>query len=141
MPGTLENVSLLWRQTAQRCGLDERSWVHGVEDGAPWIVEKFKENFGAQGKYLIDFYHVSEYLAAAALPIAGPVKASRWLKKQKSRLMTGQARKVLRSLGHSSGSCGLGPNSGGRCFSLHRPKTGASSLRASLQGKAADRFR
>jgi hypothetical protein len=96
--GTLENVSLLWRQTAQRCGLDERSWVHGVGDGAPWIVEKFKENFGSQGKYLIDFYHVSEYLAAAALPIAGPVKASRWLKKQKSRLMKGQARKVLRSL-------------------------------------------
>jgi hypothetical protein len=96
--GTLENVSLLWRQAALRCGLDDRSFVHGVGDGAPWIVEKFKDNFGSQGKYLIDFYHVSEYLAAAAVPIVGPAKACRWLKKQKSRLLTGHVRKVLRSL-------------------------------------------
>ena len=72
--------------------------MHGVGDGAPWIVEKFTENFGSQGKYLIDFYHVSEYLGAAALKIAGPRKAGRWLKKQKARLMLGQARKILRTL-------------------------------------------
>lgn len=96
--GTLETVSLLWRQTAQRCGLNEKTFVHGIGDGAPWIVEKFKDNFGSQGKYLIDFYHVSEYLAAAALPIAGPKKAKGWLKKQQARLMSGQASKILRSL-------------------------------------------
>ncbi len=96
--GTLETVSLLWRQTAQSCGLNEKSFVHGIGDGAPWIVEKFNDNFGSQGKYLIDFYHVSEYLAAAALKIAGPKKATRWLNKQKARLMTGQARKILRTL-------------------------------------------
>jgi drug/metabolite transporter superfamily protein YnfA len=96
--GTLEVVSLLWQQTAQRGGLNENTFVHGIGDGAPWIVEKFKDNFGAQGKYLIDFYHVSEYLAAAALKIAGAHKTARWLQKQKSRLMTGQARKILRTL-------------------------------------------
>jgi len=96
--GTLEAVSALWQQTAQSCGLDEKTFVHGVGDGAPWIVEKFKDNFGSQGKYLIDFYHVSEYLGAAALKIAGAKKAGEWLKKQKSRLMTGQAKKILRSL-------------------------------------------
>lgn len=96
--GTLETVSALWQQTAQCCGLDEKTFVHGIGDGAPWIVEKFRDNFGFQGKYLIDFYHVSEYLAAAALKIAGPQKAERWLKKQKARLMTGQAGKILRSL-------------------------------------------
>jgi drug/metabolite transporter superfamily protein YnfA len=96
--GTLEVVSLLWQQTAQRGGLNEKTFVHGIGDGAPWIVEKFKDNFGAQGKYLIDFYHVSEYLAAAALKIGGAHKAARWLRKQKSRLMTGQAGKILRTL-------------------------------------------
>ena len=96
--GTLETVSLLWRQTAQFCGLNEKTFVHGIGDGAPWIVEKFKDNFGSQGKYLIDFYHVSEYLAAAALKIAGPKKAAQWLKKQKARLMSGQAGKILRTL-------------------------------------------
>jgi hypothetical protein len=96
--GTLESVCWLWRQTAQSCGLNEKTFVHGVGDGAPWIVDRFNDNFGFQGKYLIDFYHVSEYLAAAALPIAGPKKAPRWLRKQKARLMIGQARKILRSL-------------------------------------------
>lgn len=96
--GTLETVSWLWRQTAQYGGLDEQTFVHGIGDGAPWILEKFNDNFGSQGKYLIDFYHVSEYLAAAALPIAGPKKAKSWLKKQQARLMSGQTSKILRSL-------------------------------------------
>jgi hypothetical protein len=96
--GTLETVSLLWRQTVRCCGLTQRTFVHGVGDGAPWIVERFKDNFGSQGKYLVDFYHVSEYLGAAALRIAGPKQATRWLEKQKSRLLSGQAGKILRTL-------------------------------------------
>jgi hypothetical protein len=96
--GTLETVSLLWAQTARYGGLGPKTLVHGIGDGAPWIVEKFNENFGGQGKYLIDFYHVSEYLGAAALKLAGAKKAARWLRKQKVRLLTGQARKILRSL-------------------------------------------
>lgn len=96
--GTLETVSLVWRQTAQCGGLNEKTFVHGIGDGAPWIVEKFNDNFGTQGKYLIDFYHVAEYLAAAALKIVGPKKATGWLKKQKARLMLGQAGKILRTL-------------------------------------------
>lgn len=96
--GTLESVSLLWAQTARCGGLNEETFVHGIGDGAPWIVEKFNDNFGSQGKYLIDFYHVSEYLAAAALKIAGPKRATLWLRKQKARLMMGQARKILRTL-------------------------------------------
>jgi len=96
--GTLENVSLVWRQTAQRCGLNDKTFVHGIGDGAPWIVERFNDNFGSQGRYLIDFYHVSEYLAAAAAKIVAPKKARQWLKKQKARLMTGHAKKILRSL-------------------------------------------
>jgi hypothetical protein len=96
--GTLETVSLLWSHTAQVCGLNGKTFVHGIGDGAPWIVEKFKENFGSQGRYLIDFYHVTEYLAAAALKIAGPKKAAYWLKKQKARLLMGQTRKILRTL-------------------------------------------
>jgi hypothetical protein len=96
--GTLETVSLMWRQTAQSGGLNEKTFVHGIGDGAPWIVEKFNDNFGTQGKYLIDFYHVTEYLAAAALKIVGPKKATGWLSKQKARLMLGQARKILRTL-------------------------------------------
>jgi len=104
--GTLETVSLLWAHTARQGGLGQTSYVHGIGDGAPWIAEKFQENFGGQGKYLIDFYHVSEYLGAAALKIAGPKKATRWLRKQKTRLLTGEVRKILRSLEPHREPCG-----------------------------------
>ena len=44
--------------------------VHAVGDGAPWIVGQVEARFGDQGRYLIDFYHVCEYLAAASEAIA-----------------------------------------------------------------------
>ncbi len=97
--GSLESCSLLWEQTARYAGLNAKTQVHGVGDGAPWILEKFKENFAPQGEYLLDFYHVSEYLAAAAKAIVGEKKARGWLRRQQGRLLNNQLPKVLRSLG------------------------------------------
>ena len=68
-------------------GLTEQTQVHGVGDGAPWIVERFQDYFGDQGKYLIDFYHVSEYLAAAALQVARPGKEREWRRRQQGRIL------------------------------------------------------
>ncbi len=50
---------------AVRAGFGANSRVHAVGDGAPWIVGQVEEQFGDQGSYLIDFYHVCEYLSAA----------------------------------------------------------------------------
>lgn len=96
--GTLASCSLLWAQTARSAGFNPRTYVHGVGDGAPWILEKFKENFAEQGQYLLDFYHVSEYLAGAARVIAGEKKALAWVRRQQDRLLNNQVSKVLRSL-------------------------------------------
>jgi len=96
--GTLETASMVWLQTAQAAGLGEKTYVHGIGDGAPWIVERFEDNFGQQGKYLIDFYHVSEYTAAAGAKIVGEKKSVKWLRKQKGKLVKGQAAKILRTL-------------------------------------------
>jgi hypothetical protein len=96
--GTLESCSLLWEQTARSAGFNPNTYVHGVGDGAPWILEKFKENFAEQGQYLLDFYHVSEYLARAARAIAGEKKALAWVRRQQDRLLNNQTPKVLRSL-------------------------------------------
>jgi hypothetical protein len=76
--GTVELAGWLWRQTAQLAGWESKTFVHGVGDGASWIVDKFEENFGEQGNYLIDFYHVSEYLSAAAQKVAYPGKEQQW---------------------------------------------------------------
>lgn len=96
--GSLESCSLLWEQTVRQAGLTARTHVHGVGDGAPWILDKFQENFEQQGEYLLDFYHVSEYLAAAAKVIGGEKKARGWLRRQQGRLLNNQVAKVLRSL-------------------------------------------
>jgi hypothetical protein len=98
--GSLESCSLLWEETARYAGFNSKTHVHGVGDGAPWILEKFKENFEEQGEYLLDFYHVSEYLGAAAKAIVGEKKARGWLRRQQGRLLNHQLPKVLRSLGN-----------------------------------------
>lgn len=88
----------VWAQTARLAGLSGRTRVHGVGDGANWIGTQFTENFGQQGAYLIDFYHVSEYLAAAALEVARPGKETAWRRRQQGRLLDNRSVVVLRSL-------------------------------------------
>jgi hypothetical protein len=93
--GSAQVAGELWRQTAAAAGLGPQTQVHGVGDGAPWIVEQFEAHFGMQGSYLLDFYHVSEYLAAAA-PSAQPT--GRWLHRQQEHLRHNRLRPVLQSL-------------------------------------------
>jgi len=87
----------MWRDTALAAGLGPRTHVHGVGDGAPWILSQFQEQFGAQGDYLVDFYHVSDYLAAAAGVLA-PQQPERWRQKQQERLLANKGSAVLRAL-------------------------------------------
>jgi len=84
---------------AVRAGFGTESRVHAVGDGAPWIVGQVEERFGEQGSYLIDLYHVCEYLGAAAKTIA-PDDAARkaWVETQKDALKTGRLDEVLAAL-------------------------------------------
>ena len=84
---------------AVRAGFGANSRVHAVGDGAPWIVGQVEEQFGDQGRYLIDFYHVCEYLAAASEAIApDPAARSVWMETQKDALKSGRLDAVLRAL-------------------------------------------
>ena len=96
--GTAETAAWVWQSVAVAAGLSEKTQVHGVGDGAPWIVDKFRDNFGQHGSYLLDFYHVSEYLAAAATQVIGQGKEQSWIRRQQARLLNNQSAKVLRSL-------------------------------------------
>jgi hypothetical protein len=93
--GSVQVAGLLWRETAERAGLTTQSRVHALGDGAPWILAQAQEQFGPQGSYLVDFYHVSQYLAAAAPP---GKKAGPWLKKQQGHLLKNKVGLVLRNL-------------------------------------------
>ena len=53
--------------------------------------------FGAQATYLIDFYHICEYLAAAAKTCC-PAQPEHWTECQKGLLKTNQVKAVLNAL-------------------------------------------
>lgn len=95
--GSVSVAGALWRQTAEAVGLNVNTRVHGVGDGAEWITTQFHEQFGQEATYLVDFWHVSEYLAAAAQEI-NPKKPRQWRQKQQDRLLENQSGKVLRAL-------------------------------------------
>jgi hypothetical protein len=95
--GDVATTGAALKRLAEAAGLKPRTRVHGVGDGAPWIAEQVDIQFGAQGHYLIDFYHLCDYLAAAA-PVCAPDQPSDWMTCQKDRLKTGQLNAVMAAL-------------------------------------------
>ncbi len=97
--GGVETAGRRLLDCAVRAGFGADSRVHVVGDGAPWIVGQIEQQFGDQGSYLIDFYHVCEYLSPAAKAIAPDATAEKaWMEAQKDALKTGRVDEVLRAL-------------------------------------------
>lgn len=96
--GTVEVAGWLWKETARLAGATSTTRVHGLGDGAPWILAKFQSHFGQQGAYLVDFFHTSEYLAAAAPTAARPGQHIQWRRGQQARLLDHRVPSVLRAL-------------------------------------------
>ena len=95
--GTVEVAGLLWEQTARAAGLGAQTQVHGLGDGAGWIMSQFGEQFGEQGRYLVDFYHVAEYIAAAAVTVEAR-NPQGWRRRQLGRLLDQRVGSVLKAL-------------------------------------------
>lgn len=85
------------KRLAGAAGLNRHTHVHGVGDGAPWIAEQMEIQFGAQGAYLIDLYHLCEYLAAAA-PSCDPAHPKAWMTRQKEAAKRGEIGAVMAAL-------------------------------------------
>jgi len=99
--GTVNIAGLLWREVAQAAGLGSGTYLHGVGDGAPWILNTFQEQFDTsqdgRATYTVDFHHVSDYLAAAASVIA-PERNKDWLHQQQELLLQNKVTEVLTTL-------------------------------------------
>jgi len=96
---TLQEVAVAGAQLlacARQAGAGQASRIHCVGDGAAWIVRQVEERFGEQGHYLIDFYHVSEYLGKAAEAITS--RPQEWRRRQQERLKRNQVGKVVAEL-------------------------------------------
>jgi hypothetical protein len=95
--GGAEELGLQWRKIAIEAGLGENTLLHCLGDGAKWIVSQVAAQFGTAANYLLDFYHLSEYLADASEAIAAN-KSREWLHIQQERLKQNNVKEVLLEL-------------------------------------------
>jgi len=84
------------RICATNIGYGTQTQIHGVGDGAPWIANQIDLTFGANSSYLIDFYHLCEYLSSASKVCSDdPVM---WYDEKKALMKQGKVNNVLEAL-------------------------------------------
>lgn len=95
--GTVDEVGeQLWR-SAIRAGAGNQTRIHGVGDGAAWITNQMDLRFGTQATYLVDFFHLCEYISKAAEVVVGKDKEA-WIEEKKDWLKDNRWPDVLKSL-------------------------------------------
>jgi hypothetical protein len=94
---TVNETGRRWGHCARQAGWGLNSQIHAQGDGAAWIRIQSREIFGRQGTFLCDFYHVSEYLGAAA-KTCRPAKPDSWRRTQQKRLRRGALKKIIEEL-------------------------------------------
>lgn len=95
--GSVDEAGQSWLTCAVTAGFGTDTQVHGVGDGACWIADQVEDKFGLQGRYLIDFYHVCDYLSEASKTCA-PGARKTWMDDQKARLKNNEYPAVIAHL-------------------------------------------
>jgi len=95
--GSVEQAGRHWKACVAGAGGGQNTRLHCVGDGARWIVAQVREQFGGQATFLVDFYHLSEYLGEAARGIAER-GAQGWLRQQQERMKANRVAEVLTEL-------------------------------------------
>lgn len=62
--GEVAEAGARWSRVVGAAGWALNTRIHVVGDGAPWLAMQARERFGSHGHYLLDLYHVCDYLAA-----------------------------------------------------------------------------
>ncbi len=84
-------------ECAKKAGLAEKTYIHALADGAPWIVDQIENQFGSQAHFLIDFFHMSEYLSEAS-QYCSVLNPKEWLEKRKKMMKSGEEKTVFNEL-------------------------------------------
>jgi Uncharacterised protein family (UPF0236) len=95
--GSVDDAGAQLLHSAIRTGLGVETYVHGVGDGAPWIAIQMEVRFGTPGSFLLDFYHVCDYLADAS-HVCAPTNPKAWIEPQKAQLKRNHFKAVLKAL-------------------------------------------
>lgn len=95
--GSVTETGRRWGHCARQAGWGLNSQIHAGGDGAEWVQLQSQEVFREQGVFLCDFFHVSEYLGAAA-PSCRSSQPDAWRRTQQKRLRRGAVQKVIEAL-------------------------------------------
>lgn len=95
--GEAAEAGAVWLACVKGAGGGAETRLHCVGDAAAWILEQAKQQFGERASYLLDFYHVSDYLAAASAVLA-PTQPRAWLRQQQQCLQENRAPAVIAAL-------------------------------------------
>jgi hypothetical protein len=99
LQGDVHEAGRQLSRSAIQAGFGTKTQVHAVGDGAVWIADQVEAQFGSQGRYLLDFYHVCDYLSAAAKSITKNAEAQKaWMDTQKQHLKAQRVVMVLQAL-------------------------------------------
>lgn len=82
---------------AIRAGIGTNTHVHFVGDGAQYIADQCDQVFGTQAEFLIDFYHLCDYLVAAS-KTCNPENSKKWFDEQKQKMKCNAVKDVLQEL-------------------------------------------
>jgi hypothetical protein len=95
--GSVDDAGQSLLNCAVAAGFGTQTKLHSVGDGATWIADQVENKFGTQGYYLVDFYHVCDYLAAAA-KVCAPNDNKVWMENQKNLLKNNDYKIVIDNL-------------------------------------------
>jgi len=90
----VEKIGQSWAKCAKKAGRGLNTKIHVVSDGAPWIHSQAQIYLQPQ-RYLVDYFHVCEYLASAKISCS---ENDRWMNTQKKRLKTNHPERVIKTL-------------------------------------------
>jgi len=139
--GSVEQTALRWGHCARDAGWGLNSHIHVVGDGAEWIRLQSLEVFGKQGSFLCDFFHVSEYLGAAA-PNLPPCQTRSVAAYATEAVATGCRPKSNRGIGRALGTYRDTRRASSRAqrASLLEQSTGVLGLSTRLESGIANRL-
>lgn len=95
--GSVEEAGQQLYQCAKRSGYGPRTHVHALGDGAQWIIDQIDQQFGVQAYFLVDFFHLCEYLGEASkwVDVLNPEE---WFKQSREKIKQGKTKQVLEEL-------------------------------------------
>jgi hypothetical protein len=104
--GSVEEAGAKLADVVKSAGEGQNTKIHCIGDGAPWIADQVELLFGIKAKFLLDFFHLSEYLACAA-SCCKPNEPKNWLREQQKLLKNNMAQDVLQNIQDHLDQCAL----------------------------------